>query len=384
LDTFTPVLAHYRVYNDDGGEAASTPVANEDTAASVAAQYGGTTIVHLRVMISNALAAADVTAGVYQLQRDIAGGGFADVTGASTGVRSVDSANLTNDAAATNRGTNGLTDPALAFQAGVQCEDGVLTWVGGASSFTELVYAIELVGNDLANGQAVTFRLLDDGGTFTHTFTPTINVTQTNPTISSATMADGGRSWVNSTQDITVNFSESCTGAPAVDATIPGLTAQLNGGASQALTYQSGAPGAAWVVRAPFLVQNGDTVVFDYSMASGVIVAVDDAAELRETTDAAVTNNLTKRVRFSLKKADDTVVVSETVKYSVHQFDSGAPANANWMAREVKGATATDASGEVDVDYSAGAAAVGGTVYVVVIRPDTTPTESMVWTDVVQ
>ena len=185
-------------------------------------------------------------------------------------------------------------------------------------------------------------------------------------------------------QDIAITFSEAVdiTPAPNVGDTIAGLTAQVNGGANAALTYRSGNASASWKVRRAELIQQNDTVVLDYSQASGAILAVDDNAELTETTDFSVTNNLTKRIRFILKKSDNAVVASETVKYGIFQYDSGAPANANWMTRDTKGTVATTAAGLVDVQYT-GSVAVGGTVYVVIVRPDTTPTESMVWTDAV-
>ena len=205
-----------------------------------------------------------------------------------------------------------------------------------------------------------------------------------NPTITAASIADADRDWDVPFQDIAITFSETVdiTPAPSVGDTIAGLTAQVNGGANAALTYRSGNATASWKVRRAELIQQDDTVVLDYSQASGAILAVDDNAELSETVDAAVTNNLTKRVRFILKKSDNSVVASETVKYGIFQYDSGAPANANWMTRDTKGTVATTAAGLVDVQYT-GSVAVGGTVYVVIVRPDTTPTESMVWTDAV-
>jgi len=205
-----------------------------------------------------------------------------------------------------------------------------------------------------------------------------------NPTISSASMADADRDWDAPFQDIAIVFSEAVdiTPAPSVGDTVAGLTAQVNGGAGAALTYRSGNATSSWKVRRAELIQQNDTVVLDYAQASGAILAVDDNAELSETVDAAVTNNLTKRVRFILKKSADAVVASETVKYGLHQYDSGAPANANWMTRDTKGTVVTTAAGLVDVEYT-GAVAVGGTIYVVIIRPNATPTESMIWTDVV-
>lgn len=368
MDVFTPVLAHYRVYAD-GTESGSSPSANEDAAPTVAAQFGAdSAIIHLRVLISNALAAGDGTASVCQLQA-ANGGAFQDVTATSSIVKAADSGSLTNDGATTNRATNGLTDPALAFQAGVVSEDGALSHQLGASSFTEYLYSIQIVGNDVANNDSLTFRVLNDGGTFTHNVTPTITVSQTNPTISAASMADGDRDWDTPSQDIAITFSESVdiTPAPTLGDTVAGLTAQVNGGANAALTYVSGNATASWKVRRAELIQQDDTLVLDYAMASGIILAVDDEAELRETTDQTVTNNLTKRARVEVFDKDNALVTSTTVGYTFGDV-SGA-----WSS------AATDASGVLDVQYS-GAEAVGSTAdYIAVRSPESAPAQSQVW-----
>lgn len=205
-----------------------------------------------------------------------------------------------------------------------------------------------------------------------------------NPTISSASMADADRDWDVPFQDIAITFSESVdiTPTPNVGDTIAGLTAQVNGGAGAALTYRSGNGTASWKVRRAELIQQNDTVVLDYSQAAGAILAVDDNAELSETVDAPVTNNLTKRVRLILKDKNNALVTSKNVKYGIFQYDSGATANANWMTRDTKGSGATNGAGLLDVQYT-GAVAVGGIVYVVVIHEDLlipdAPTEAFVW-----
>lgn len=199
------------------------------------------------------------------------------------------------------------------------------------------------------------------------------------PSITAASASDSGRDWTTPFQDISVTFSEAVeiTPAPSVGDTIAGLTLQQNGGANQALTYRSGNTTTGWVVRAAVLAKNGETLVLDYARASGIMLSM-SGTEVAETTDAAVTNNLTKRIRETIKNAAGTALNAVTVKYGVFQYDSGAPANANWMTRDQKGTVATSAAGVLDIEYT-GAAAVGGTAYVVVIQPDTTPTEAMIW-----
>lgn len=207
-----------------------------------------------------------------------------------------------------------------------------------------------------------------------------VNYTVPPPSITAGSMADADRNWTTPSQDIAVTFSEAMqiTPAPSVGDTVAGLTAQVNGGANSALTYVSGNATASWKVRRAELIQQNDTVVLDYDQATGIILAVDDSQELNTETDQAVTNNLTKRIRLTLKDKNNATVASETVKYAVLEYDSGAPANANWMSRTDKGTVATDASGVLDVAYS-GSTVVGSDVYVAVIRPNTTPTEAFVW-----
>ena len=198
--------------------------------------------------------------------------------------------------------------------------------------------------------------------------------------LTAASMADGDRNWDTPSQDIALTFNEAVdiTPAPNVGDTIAGLTAQVNAGANSALTYVSGNATASWKVRRAELIQQNDTMVLDYSQASGAILSVATEQEIEEEVDFAVTNNLTKRIRLTLKDKNNNTVNSTTVKYGILQYDSGAPANANWMTRDTKGTAATNASGLLDVQYT-GSVAVGANVYVVVIQPDTTPTESFTW-----
>lgn len=117
----------------------------------------------------------------------------------------------------------------------------------------------------------------------------------------------------------------------ATSPTAAGLTAQINGGVNTALTYVSGNGTTSWKVRLAQLVQQNDTVVIDYDQATGEILAVDDNSEIDAVVDLAVTNNLTKRIREVIKNKTNAVLNAVTVKYGVFTYDSGAPANANWI-----------------------------------------------------
>lgn len=168
-------------------------------------------------------------------------------------------------------------------------------------------------------------------------------------------------------QDIAITFSEAMTklgGSYAVDDTIPGMTVQIDGGSELAVTYRSGEDSASWVVRVASLVKNGQTVVLDYVPGTGDLVAVDDATELATVTNQAVTNNLTKRARGTVRKNDDTVLASGTFWGTVLEYGANDPADVNYMTNSTPGKYTTDANGLVDMLYN-GATAVDGTVFVV-------------------
>lgn len=373
--TFDVSQVHYRFYNDDGSEAASTPIAAEDTAVSLAAQYGATSaIVHLRITLDEISGLLDgATTDAWWLQVSQNGGAYQNISAASTLARGVATANLTNAGATTNRATNGLTDPAGAFDPGEQCTDGLIDSMQILlSNFTEVVYSLQLQGSDLANADTLDFQVrLNSANLVSYAVTPRINVTQTNPTISSGSMADADRDWTTPYQDIAVTFSRAVaiTPTPTVGDTVAGLTASVNGGAGQALTYRSGSGTASWKVRLAQLVKNGDAVTISYAMASGVILATDDSAEVRETTGAATTNNLTKRIRANLKN-DAGAAITTAVDMAVCDAEPRDSDDAAWFTTLQRHPNVTpDASGIIDVQATDASLVVGDPVYIAVFNP---------------
>jgi hypothetical protein len=249
--------------------------------------------------------------------------------------------------------------------------DGTFSHQLNASSFTEHVFALEIVGNDVANGDDLTFQLTRDGTVIPNTgVTPTIDISQTNPTISSATMTDANRNWDTPHQDIEITFSEAIQGFPGVGVEVPGLTASVNGGSNAALTYVGpGGSATTHIVRRAELIQANDTVTLDYVMATGAVIATDDSAELRETDNAAVTNSLTVRVRFILKRGDTGAVI--TTPCSIAQLDAEPrdQNDASWLAVLQRHVDITP-SGSGQVDLAADASlVVGDPVYVAVFNP---------------
>lgn len=212
------------------------------------------------------------------------------------------------------------------------------------------------------------------------------------PTISAASVGDAGRDWDTPFQDLSITFTATMTklgGSYGVGDTIPGLTVQINGGAGQAATYRSGEDTDTWVVRVAVLVHNGNTVVIDYARSTGELVSVSDSTELADTTDAAVTNNLTKRIRALLKDKNNAAITG-AITLSVNVWGDD-PGDANFMAQDGGEAPANytpTGTGLLDVEYN-GAIAVGSKVFIVVFYPrwdsgaSSVPTEALVWEHVI-
>ena len=177
MDVFTPVAQAFRFYDDDAGEATSTPLANQDTNVTINVDAGNVPF-QLRYRIQATTAVAGAVTDDYALQRSHNGGAYATINGTTTAVLAA-AAGLTNDGATTNRGTNGITDGTGSFVAGEQSSDGIVdNWQLTASNFTELVWGGTVVAADVSNGQTITFRVSLNGGTpgMTNSVTPTITV----------------------------------------------------------------------------------------------------------------------------------------------------------------------------------------------------------------
>ena len=206
---------------------------------------------------------------------------------------------------------------------------------------------------------------------------------------------DSGRDWSTPYQDIMVVFDTKCQDAAlSPGGTATGHTIKL-GETPQTTTYQSGSGTANWVLRIPVLLNADQIITYSYDSAVGNTTAIDDGQEIANVTDIHVSNLLTKRIKFTLKKSDNNPVVSETVKMSVHLYNSGTVENPGdnvtltypegmWMRRVMEIAPTTNSDGLIDIPYTGGVLAVGTTVYIVVYRPNVTPTESFAWVDTIK
>lgn len=183
LPPFAPSQNHFRFY-EDGTESGSTPIANEDT--NITRTLDTDSNLHLRLLFLENNAAASAAGLDWKLQYSLNGGGYVDVTGSSSVVKSFDSASLTDGNATTNRATNGLTDPAATFDAGeIEDVDGIiLDDPLAASGFTEQLWSLTCVSADVSNGNTIDFRVVYDNTgagytTMTYNVTPRITVSKT-------------------------------------------------------------------------------------------------------------------------------------------------------------------------------------------------------------
>lgn len=196
---------------------------------------------------------------------------------------------------------------------------------------------------------------------------------------------DSGRSFGSTYQDILVTFDFPVQdGALSVGGTATGHTIKVNGSA-QTTTYRSGSGTSKWVLRIPVILKSTDTISYSYSQSTGATVRVDaNSVEVDNVTDKPVNNFTTKRFRFYLKKADGSAVVSETIKIAALNYNGGTVdsqwnAQGSWMKPLWLATTSTDSSGFVDIQSYCNCNP-GDTEYLAIIRPNTSPVESMLWT----
>lgn len=174
---FTPRLDAFRFYQDDAGEAASTPLENEDTNHSLDVS-GGNTAIQVRLLIQET--AGDDGDAMHDYTLEYSKNGGADTTVPTTdggdGIVAV-TAGLTNDAATTNRATNGITDGSGTFVAGEQSSDGVVdNFLLTSSNFTEHVWGVQFNVANLSDGDSFVFTV-DMFNKATDAVNPTITIT---------------------------------------------------------------------------------------------------------------------------------------------------------------------------------------------------------------
>lgn len=179
---FTPVVNAFRFYDSDAGEAASAPLANQDIDITVDVD-GGNVALQYRVRVDETGSADGSTMDDYQANYDKNSGGVTALTTTDSGdgIHAV-AAGLTNDAATTDRGTNGISNPGSgSFVAGEQSDDGLVDDMQlTADNFTEHAYGIEIIAANVSDGDVFDLSITGVAALVDNT-TPRITIQKSAP-----------------------------------------------------------------------------------------------------------------------------------------------------------------------------------------------------------
>lgn len=176
-DKFVITFAAFRFYND-GTESGSSPLADQDTDVT-GFNVDSNNQFHLRIRLDET-GSGDVsgeTTDDYAIQKRLNGGGaWSTITAATSIIRTDTASDLTDGGASTNRSTNGISDGAGSFFAGIQEEgDSEITdFQHTFNDFTEHVFALEAVSADLSDGDFCQFRVILNGSIVTNSVVPQI------------------------------------------------------------------------------------------------------------------------------------------------------------------------------------------------------------------
>ena len=188
-NAFTPAFQHFRFYAD-GTESGSSPYggAAEDANVTVDVSSGDVQI-QLRLMIEETGGDTNGSSSDnWALLYDIDGAAtFAGIYGATHELEHDAGSTLTDDAATTNRATNGLTDGAGTFVAGRQETNGQINnHQITAGDYTEHVYGLLVLAANVNNGTTLDFEFALNGGSpgMTNNVTPRITIVKSAPSAS--------------------------------------------------------------------------------------------------------------------------------------------------------------------------------------------------------
>lgn len=195
---------------------------------------------------------------------------------------------------------------------------------------------------------------------------PTLQETSA-PGLGDVEVNDTGRSWSGNTQNINMTFTE------AVNITATGWSITVNG-VAKTLTYVSGTGTANVVFQVNTVIHDGDDIRISYDPSTGSTVSVTGSLAIKKLVGVEITENLSRRIRFTLCDKNDATVANEAVKAAILEYHSAVVADEisqgprpNWMTRANAATVTTDASGTFDMEYT-GFYRGGSTVYVAVIR----------------
>jgi hypothetical protein len=169
-------LSAYRFGSNDGTESTHGFLAALNTAISRDATDASTFLVRLLIQANATAGQSNIDC---QLQYNLNGGGFTDVTTGSAVVKAVTTAVFADAANTTSRlgGTGTFESSSNGCSHDGLCGGNNFDIVTSGNG--ECLYSVQLVPTDVDPGDTITFRVLADGATLSggYAVTPTINVT---------------------------------------------------------------------------------------------------------------------------------------------------------------------------------------------------------------
>lgn len=167
----------YRFYNDDGSESTATAIASQDTL--IVRTFGSfeNSNISIRILIQEEGGiGGGSTTDDWQIQYRRNSGSWTNISGGDSYVQPYNSSNLTDQGATTNRLTGGTGS----FVSGKVSLDGLVDDSQvTTSNYSEFLFAILLVGINLANLDILEFRLLRNTLTLeSYTLYPQINISK--------------------------------------------------------------------------------------------------------------------------------------------------------------------------------------------------------------
>ena len=175
--------ASFRGRNDDGNETTATwiDVANNNWSQALDTNF------RVRFLVQESGAGTASGTLDAQLQYDINGGGWNNVTTSSTNVRAVAATPTSLDGTATTQQVGSGT-----FVAGEISEDGLAAQVSlSGDDETEVEFVLQLRSADLSGGETVNLRITDASTTPSWTNSPAITATSGSQNIDPGTIASG-------------------------------------------------------------------------------------------------------------------------------------------------------------------------------------------------
>ena len=181
---------------------------------------------------------------------------------------------------------------------------------------------------------------------------------------------DINRNFIATYQDVKINYNTTCYDSTMItNGTATGHFIFING-IPQTVTYIDGTGTATWTLRISTIPKKDDIITYSYNQSIGNVYTIDKNLKVLSVSLIAISNLLTKRIRFILRKSDNSLIVNENIKLAVFSYNS--------MQREMISTTLSDANGIVDIQYI-GNANSGNQVYIAVMRPNLSPIESFIW-----